>query len=63
MCINLYAWIICCERHKDEDSFVVQHKKSKITKIIMNAFQFSTMQTIIDAFSGIRSKVEIECAQ
>ena len=44
-------------------AFVAKCKKSKITQKIMNAFQFSTMGTIIDAFPGIRSKVVIECAQ
>ena len=29
----------------------------------MDAYQVSTMHAIIDAFPGIRSKVEIECAQ
>ena len=29
----------------------------------MNEYQVSTMHTIIDAFLGIRSKVETECAQ
>ena len=48
-----------------EVAVVVKHKckKSKITWIIMNAFQFSTMHTIVDAFLGIRSKVLTECAQ
>ena len=38
-------------------------KNPKISCIIMNAFQFIKMSTIIDAFSGIRSKAAIECAQ
>ena len=46
----------------DGAAFVVKRKKSKSTWIIMNAFQFSTVQTIMDAFSVIRSKSAIECA-
>ena len=47
----------------DGVAFVVKYKKSKIKCIIMNAFQVSTMHTIIDAFPVIRSKAAIECAQ
>ena len=54
---------ICCEGLTDGVAFVVKRKKSKIKWIIMNAFQVSTMHTIIDAFPGIQSKVAIECAQ
>ena len=52
-----------CECLTDGVAFVVKCKKSKITWRIMNAFQFSTMRTIMDAFPVIRSKVAIECAQ
>ena len=50
------TWIICCDGLTDGVAFVVKCKKSKIKRIIMNAFQVSTMHTIIDVFSGIRSK-------
>ena len=52
-----------CEGLTDGVAFVVKCKKSKITWRIMNAFQFPTMRTIMDAFPVIRSKVTIECAQ
>ena len=52
-----------CEALTDGVPFGVKCKKSKIKWIIMNAFQVSTMHTIIDAFPGIQSKVAIECAQ
>ena len=61
--INTYSWIICCEGLTDGITFVVKRKKSNITWIIMDAFQFSTMRTIMDAFLVIRSKVAIDCAQ
>ena len=51
-----------CEGLTNGVAFVVKCKTSKITRI-MNAFQFSTMCTIMDAFLVIRSKVAIECAQ
>ena len=54
---------MCFDGLTDGVAFVVKYKKSKIKWIIMNAYQVSTMHTIIDAFLGIRSKVEIECAQ
>ena len=62
-CIKLSTWITCCEGLTDGVAFVVKHKKSKITIKIMNAFEFSTIYTKLDAFLGIRSKVGIECAQ
>ena len=61
--INVNTWIICCGGLTDGGDFGVKHKKPKISCIIMNAFQFIKMSTIIDAFSGIRSKAAIECAQ
>ena len=54
---------MCCGGLTDGVAFVVKGKKSKITWIIMNAFQFPAMGAIIDAFPVIRSKVAIECAQ
>ena len=44
-------------------AFVVKHNMSKIKWRIMNTFQLSKMQTIIDAFPVVRRKVAIECAQ
>ena len=61
--VKISTWIICCEGLTDGVAFVAQHKKSKITLIIMNAFQFSIKCTIIDMFWGIRSKALIEYAQ
>ena len=52
-----------CEGLTDGVMFVVKCKKSKITWRIINAFQFSTMHTIMDAFLVIRRKVAIECAK
>ena len=60
-CINISIWIICCEGLTDWIAFVVKCKETKPTWIIMRALQFSTMYTIIHAFSGIRSKVVLEC--
>ena len=61
--ISISASSIFCEGLPEGVAVVVKCKKSKITWIIMNALGFSTMYTIMDAFSGIRSKVEIVCAQ
>ena len=62
-CINIHAWIVCFDGLTDGVVFLVKHKESIITLRIMNAYQVSTMHTIINAFPVIRSKVEIECAQ
>ena len=62
-CISIYSWIICFDGLADRVAFVVKYKKSKIKWIKMNEYQVSTMHTIIDAFPGIRSKVETECDQ
>ena len=59
---NMHGLYVCAEL-TDGVSFVVKCKKSKITWIIMNAFQSSSVHTIMDAFPVIRSKVAIECAQ
>ena len=59
---NIHGLYVC-EGLTDGVTFVVKCKKYKITLRIMNAFQFSTMHTIIDAFLVIRSKIAIECAQ
>ena len=61
--IYLSTCIICCDGPTDGVAFAAKCKKSRVTWRIMNAFQFSTMHTIIDAFPGIWSKVAIECAQ
>ena len=58
---NIHGLYVC-EGLTNGVAFVVKCKTSKITRI-MNAFQFSTMCTIMDAFLVIRSKVAIECAQ
>ena len=57
------TWTIYCDGLTDGVAFVVVRNMSKIKWMIMNAFQFSTMQTIEDAFPVVRSKVAIECAQ
>ena len=60
---KISTWATWCEGLTDGVGFVAKRKKSKITWRIMNAFQFSIMCTIMDAFLVIRSKVAIECAQ
>ena len=59
---NIHGLYVC-EGLTEGIAFVVKCKKSKIRWRIMHAFQFSTMHTIIDAFLGIRSKKNLECAQ
>ena len=61
--IKVSPWITYFEGLTEGATVVAKYKKSKFCKIIMNAIQFSTMCTIIDAFSGINSKVVIKCAQ
>ena len=60
---QISKWMSCFEGLTDGVAFVVKCKKSKITWIIMNAPQFSTMHTVIDTFLGIWRKMLIEWAQ
>ena len=52
----IFTWIKCFDGLTDRVAFVVKYKKSKIKWIIMNAFQVSTMCTVIDAFPGIKKQ-------